>query len=234
MPQITKPVYLLAGGRPRSGKHNLLVQTVYEEIGINNPVVAYTGTANGDDKRFFGFITNELTQAGAGKIVHAVIAGRNADLKKAQKILEDADIVFVSGGDVEAGMKVLEEKSQIDFFNSLYRQGKPFFGVSAGALMLAEKWVRWPDPNDEDSAELFTCLGFAPVICDAHDEEGGWEELKAALMLEKKGKRGYGMTGGSGIKVTPDGRVTSIGGTIHQYIRRADGIERIDDILPND
>ena len=87
------------------------------------------------------------------------MAPEEADLKKASNILESADIIFVSGGDVEAGMDVLQEKNMMSFFNELYRQGKPFFGISAGAIMLADRWIRWPDPDDDDSAELFPCLG---------------------------------------------------------------------------
>ena len=129
-------------------------------------------------------------------------------------------------------MEVLRQKKILDFFDGLYKQGKPFFGISAGAIMLAEKWVRWPDPDDDNSAELFPCLGYAPIICDTHDEEGGWEELQAALMLEKTGGKGYGLASGSGVRVTSDGKVEAIGGTVYQFIRQTDGVKRIEDITP--
>jgi peptidase E len=228
-----KPVYLLAGGRDRrrKGPDPLLV-TVFKGFGIKDPAVAYTGTASGDDKDFFGWIAGSFTEAGAGKVTHAVIAPDGADLKKAQKIMDAADIVFVSGGDVEAGMEVLQQKNMLDSFIGLYKQGKPFFGISAGAIMLAKKWVRWPDPDDDASAELFSCLDYAPIICDTHDEQGGWEELQAALMLEKKGVKGYGLASGSGVKVMPDGMVEPIGGTVYQYLRGDKKVERLDDLLP--
>ena len=228
-----KPVFLLAGGRhSRSNKPDPLLQAVFREYGIASPAVAYSGTASGDDRSFFSFIAGSFVAAGADKVTHAVIAPDGADLKKAQKILESADIIFISGGDVEAGMEVLEGKNMIDFLTGLYRQGKPFFGISAGAIMLADRWVRWPDPDDSNSAELFPCLGYAHIICDTHDEQGGWEELQAALMLEKEGVKGYGLASGSAVKVTPDGQVEAIGGTVHRYIRRAGGVDRIDDLLP--
>jgi cyanophycinase-like exopeptidase len=235
MMQHVKPVYLLAGGRPTPRKkQNSLLEMVYRDYGIASPTVAYSGTASGDDPGFFGFISAELKGAGAGKITHAVIAPEGADLKKARAVLEAADIVFISGGDVSAGMDVLREKDMLGFLAGLYRQGKPFFGISAGAIMLAAKWVRWPDPADEHSAELFPCLGFAPIICDTHDEEGGWGELMAALRLEKEGVRGYGLASGSGVRVTHDGKVTAIGGTVFQYLRRPGGVARIEDLLPLD
>jgi peptidase E len=234
MNQKPKPVFLLAGGRHSRRKGpDALLDAVYQTYGIKNPTVAYSGAASGDDRNFFGWIANELTGSGADKVVHAVIATPDADLKKARHILESADIVFISGGDVEAGMDILQEKNMIDFLTGLYRQGKPFFGMSAGALMLAAKWVRWPDSDNDDSAELFNCLGFAPVICDAHDEQAGWEELQAALKLEKEGVKGYGLSAGSGIKVTPDGKVETIGGTVYQYLHRGNEVVRIEDLLPS-
>jgi peptidase E len=233
MTQEIKPVYLFAGGRSGNRKkQDILLQRMYREIGIASPSVAYSGTASGDDRSFFRFIAGELTGAGADKVTHAVIAPAGADLGKARSILEAADIVFISGGDVEAGMDVLKEKDMLDFLTGLYRQGKPFFGISAGAIMLADRWVRWRDPDDDSSAELFPCLGFAPVICDTHDEDGGWEELQAALKLAEDGSRGYGLATGSGIKVSPQGRVEALGGDVYQYVNRGGKVKRIENVLP--
>lgn len=233
MTQNVKPVFLLAGGRHSRGKKpDVLLQAVFQSFGIKSPTIAYSGTASGDDKNFFGFIAESFVQAGADKVVHALIAPEGADLKKARSVLESADIVFISGGDVEAGMNVLQEKNMADYLTGLYQQGKPFFGISAGALMLADRWVRWTNPHDDNSAELFPCLGFAPIICDAHDEQAGWEELHAALTLVKDGVKGYGLASGSGVMVTADGKVAAVGGTVYQYVRRGGKTVRLEDVPP--
>jgi peptidase E len=234
MSRTIKPVYLFAGGRSGNRKkQSILLQRMFRESGIAAPKVAYSGTASGDDTNFFRFIAAELTQAGADRVTHAVIAPARADLKKARSVLEAADIVFISGGDVEAGMNILKEKNMLEFVNGLYRQGKPFFGISAGAIMLAERWVRWLDPDDDSSAELFPCLGFAPVICDTHDEQAGWEELRSALSLTVDCTRGYGLATGSGIIVLPDGKVEALGGEVYQYIKHGGKVIRIEDIPPD-
>jgi cyanophycinase-like exopeptidase len=233
MMTMKEPVYLLAGGRgQRRNRPDPLLQAVFKTGGIPSPTIAYIGAASGDDKGFFNFIAASFKEAGAGRVVHAVLAPAGSATGKARTILESADIIFVSGGDVEAGMNILQERDMIGFLSGLYRQGKPFFGLSAGSIMLAKEWVRWPDATDEGSAELFPCLGFAPVICDTHDEQGGWEELKAALQLEVEGTRGYGIATGTAIKVYSDGRVEAQGGAVYQYIRRAAAVERLDDVLP--
>jgi peptidase E len=146
--------------------------------------------------------------------------------------LESADIIFISGGDVEAGMDVLREKGLITFLSGLHSQGKPFFGLSAGSIMLAREWVRWRDPEDDATAEIFPCLGIAPVICDTHAEGDDWEELKALLALEENGVKGYGIPSGTGIKAFPDGRVAALGGAVPQYVRRGNRVNKAGDILP--
>lgn len=228
-----KPVYLLAGGRPRDhGMTDLIIQMIFKESARVSPTIAYVGTANGDNQDFFNRMTQMYREAGAYRVYHALISPDGADLKKAQDALNSADIVFISGGDVDRGIRVLREKNMIDCLSTLYQQGKPFFGSSAGAIMLAKEWVRWRDPDDSTSAELFPCLGFAPVICDCHDEEGGWEELKVALSLEEDDVKGYGLVSGTAIRVFADGRIEALGGTIHQYVRRGKQVIRAPDILP--
>ena len=228
----SRPVYLLAGGRHgRRRQPDPLLQGFFRECG-QSPSVAYVGAASGDDRSFFDFIAAAFKAAGAGRVDHAITAPDGADIVKAKTILEHADIVFISGGDVEAGMDVLRANSVIDFLSGLFRAGKPFLGLSAGSIMLGREWVRWPNPENEDYAELFPCLGFAPVICDTHDEDGGWEELQAALALEKDGARGYGIATGTGLKVFPGGRVEALGGPGFEDVSRGGEAERIGDILP--
>ncbi len=230
-----KPIYLLAGGRPKTRKRpDPLIQTVFRETGKMSPIVSYVGTASEDDETFFHYIADIFSEAGAGKVAHALITPKEADIKKAKDILNAADIVFISGGDVEIGMKILEEKNMIDFLFQLYREGIIFFGASAGSIMLAKEWVRWKDPNDDSTAELFPCMGLTPIVCDTHAEDENWEGLKMILKLEKDIVKGYGIAIGTGIKVYADGNVEAMGGAVYQYIRHGDRVDKDLDLLPRD
>jgi peptidase E len=229
-----KPVFLMSGGRSsRQGKKaDTAMQAVIEAIGRKAPSIGYVGAASDDDKSFFKFIAAEFLKAGASEVVHALIAPAKADLVKTRSILEKADAVFISGGDVERGMQVLEEKNMGGFLKDLYRQGKLFFGASAGSIMLARKWVRWTDPENDASAELFPCLGFAGVICDTHSESDGWEELQAALSLEKEKTAGYGIATGACLKVGPGGVLEAFGAPVNVYLKQAGKVVKQPDILP--
>lgn len=228
-----RPVFLLAGGRGRVRiVPDPLIQAVYKECGIPSPTIAYVGTANDDSPDFYNRMADYFKENGASKVTHALIRPPRAGIAKAKDILQSADIVFISGGDVEYGMKVLKEKKMTDFLSALYAEGKPFFGVSAGSIMLGKEWVRWPESDNSDSAELFTCLCIAPVICDTHGEEDDFEELQAALQLKMDGTEGYGIVTGTAIKVYPDGTVEAVGGNSYRYVHRGNKVERIADLVP--
>ncbi len=225
-----KPIYLLAG----RGTLNTdpIIRLVLNDVAKPSPTIAYVGTASEDNRDFFARIRALIMQAGDCKVVHALTYARNADIDQAKEILESADAIFMSGGDVDVGMRVLEEKGLASIFPELHELGKLFFGVSAGSILLAKEWVRWRDPDDDSTAELFPCLGLAPVICDTHGEGEDWEELKAALRLKQNGARAYGITSGTCLKVSPEGEVEALGGSIYRYVRRGNSVRRQVDILP--
>ncbi len=226
-----KPIYLLAGGRGSKSPDNIL-KAIFRDIGKPSPTIAYIGAATEDDTTFFQHMSSMVRSAGDCKLVHAVTARRNADLKKTKEILEQADAVYVGGGDVEAGMEVLQKKKMTGIFKELCNRGKLFFGVSAGSIMLANEWVRWRDPDDDDTAEMFPCLGLAPVICDTHGEGDRWEELQAALMLKPVGTIGYGITSGACLVVYGDGKAAALGGVVARYQKDGSQVRQSTDLKP--
>lgn len=203
-------LFLLAGGRRSGGGSNPLA-LMFASLGIGSPRIAYVGAASGDDEGFFSRLSGLLVGAGAGNVEMVPTVGRRSVSARVAKTLEQADMVFVSGGDVEAGMQTLEKCGAVRLLADRFQDGTSFMGISAGSIMLAREWVRWRDPDDDASAERFPCLGFAPIVCDTHDENSGWEELRALLSLSPKGSIGYGIPSGGGIIVETDGAVTSCG-----------------------
>jgi peptidase E len=226
MPEKRAPLFLIAGGpgQVRRRGADPLLQTVIRRSGKTRPTIAYVGAASGDNPAFRLLIAQMLLKAGAGAVVPAPMCGRRVNVEKTQRVLEDADLVFISGGDVEEGMKVVKQRGMTPLLKSLHAAGKPFFGVSAGSIMLAERWVRWSDPHDDESAELFPCLGFAPVLCDTHGESDGWIELQAMLRLCRTGATGYGIVSGSALAVLADGTVSALGGDVHVFRKRKAGV----------
>jgi cyanophycinase-like exopeptidase len=230
-----KPVYLLSGG-PSSitpGRPDPLIQAALRQSGINSPSVAYVGAASNDNASFLAMISGLLRKAGARQVRLVPLCGRRADPEEARDVIISSDLVFMSGGDVEAGMEILRKTGMISFLCDRYQEGKPFFGASAGGIMLAKSWVRWRDPDDDSSVELFPCLGFAQVFCDTHGEEDLWEELRALTRLVPDGTVTYGIPSGTALVSNPDGSVHSAGGDVHRFIRKGDIVSRIEPITGN-
>lgn len=191
---LAKPMYLMAGGRPRDTSSMVrCLQRAFSECDNPKPSVAYIGTASADNLAFFTALKMLILQAGAGEVTMARLARPKADTALAKRILQSADVVFVSGGEVADGMKWLIRHEMSDFLHELYKLGKLFVGVSAGSIMLGSHWVRWEDENDDNTASLFDCLGLVPKIFDTHAEDEDWKELKTALRLMGPGSTGYGI-----------------------------------------
>ena len=211
-------IFLIAGG-PNSQNTKTILVEVLANCRKKSPSVAYIGTASGDNKDFFLMLKPIIMAAGAGNVTLVPVV-RQFDPDKARDILLACDIVFISGGDVDLGMKYLRNRKLIPFFRELYDQGKLFCGVSAGAIMLCRNWMSWRDPENDDTAELLDCLGFAPLLCDVHAEEDNWVEMKRLLGFFPQGEVGYGIPAEGALRVAPDGKVTSIGSVPVRFIKK--------------
>jgi dipeptidase E len=229
---LTPLLYFLAGGRSKIRSNDLLIRAALESSGVQSPKVAYVGSASGDNPLFFGMMKQALLKAGSGRVELARSCARKADMARFRRLVEEADLVFISGGDVKVGMDILNQKGVADFLRDSCRQGKPFFGISAGSIMMGSHWVFWKDEHDDGSAELFPCLGFAPLICDTHDDTGKWDELKAALGLFKAEQTGYGLPSGGGLSVDSGGRVAALGCAVKRYASRNGKVRKERDLLP--
>jgi peptidase E len=205
---MTQTLHLVGGGPGTVLALRRHFRAALDAIQRPRPLVAYVGAASDDSRTFFSMVRGGLALAlGRSRLQLARIASPRAKASEARALLEDSDMVFVSGGDVEHGMNVLRDRDVAATLVAVARRGTPMFGISAGSLMLAREWVRFAD-DDDAKAELFPCLGIAPVHVDAHSEEDGWSELRVVVrLLHARGERapvGYGLTRKGGLRISID------------------------------
>lgn len=230
----TKPIYLLSGDSYHHRKtRDPLIREMFRETGKEHPSVAYIGTASGDDPGFFRMLESLFRRSGAGSVEMAHLHAADADLRQSRALLQRADVIFLSEGDVDLGMQVLRDRDVVSLLRDRFQDGAVFSGFSAGSILLSRQWVRWPDPDDDASAEPFDCLGIAPLVCDTHGEAYGWEELKTLLRLRAVAEEtGYGIPTSMGLRVYADGKVEAIGGAVHRYAFRDGRVDNIGDTSP--
>ena len=218
---MRKPTTLIAGkfGSRHFGTKPYLGDAV-RLTGRDKPVALYIGAANGDDRHFGSALSALLKGAGIRKVVwpklskhtkHAATAARAA--------LDDTHLVFVGGGDVEAGVDALREADLVGELHGAAKRGVVFVGMSAGAIMLGERWIRWPrEGAGDDEAETYACLGIAPCSLDTHGEGDGWGETQsfAAVRARELGKkaRAYGVPSGAALVIGTDGTFRARGDAV--------------------
>ena len=208
MSQKAQTTHLIGGGQGTLLALRKFFHDAVTETGAADALVVYIGVASSDNAGFFTMIKGALALT-KGRLKMAKIASPHASASEARALLDDADLVFVSGGDVDLGMKTLHDRDFVTALRRLGREGKAMFGSSAGSIMLGREWVRFPDEDDEATAEIFPCLGIAPVHVDAHNEEDDWDELRSLLrLLHARGDEspvGYGLTRHGGLRLDVEG-----------------------------
>jgi peptidase E len=225
-------IFLVAGGREsRSRGGDPLLARIFSLIGLERPEVAYIGAASNDNRIFFVWIAALLKKAGAGSVRLVALASARADLAKARSLLQGAELIFVSGGDVQAGMRVLERTGFASLLKEMHQSGMPFIGLSAGSIMLARSWVRWTNAADDSTAESFPCLNLAPLLCDTHAEKENWEELKVLLKISGAAV-GYGIPSGAALRVPGDGSLLALGKPVSRFKFQDGRLQHITDLKP--
>ena len=224
-----KPIFLMAGGRSRDTARTVKsLARALRACEKKEPSVAYLGVANGDSEPFFLYVRTLLEQAGAGDVLFPRLAAPDANAHDAKAALTAVDAIFLSGGEVEDGINVLAWHGLVADLQHAYARGKVFIGLSAGSIMMGAHWVRWTDPEDDETASLFDCLAMVPTVFDTHAEDEDWKELKTALRLLGPGASGYGIPQNGMVVADSAGRLTH-GQIAPLYFRNNDGrIERIE------
>jgi peptidase E len=208
---LRKPVTLIAGDR--DSRHFGTAPYLGDALalaGKDSPLALYIGAASGDNARFGESLCGFIAAAGAREVIWPKLTGKRREKARAHEALEQADFVFVGGGDVEFGIAALLEAELFEAMHAAATRGVIFAGMSAGAIMLGQRWMRGPrDDASDDEAETFECLGIAPCSLDTHGEGDRWHETQAfaAVLARETGKtaRAYAVPSGAALVVSARG-----------------------------
>jgi dipeptidase E len=187
--------------------------------GKSEPVALYVGAASGDDRQFGAAVSAVLEAAGAQRVLWPKLTGRKKEHDGAREVLAQADLVFVGGGDVEAGVDALHDADLVGDLRAAARRGAVLVGMSAGAIMLGERWIRWPSARaGDDEAETYACLGLVPCSLDTHGEDDDWSEARSFAAVRARELGTYadvlGVPSGGALVIEADGTLHARGAPI--------------------
>lgn len=217
---LRKPTTLMAGGHGSAdfGTTPYLAEAL-RATGKPKPIALYLGAASGDHRSFGTALVGVIAAAGAGRVLWPKLVGRPRDRSGVRTALEAVDLVFLGGGDVEQGMDVLREADLVADVRAAAERGAVFAGMSAGSIMLGERWVRWPHAAaGDDEAETYECLGLVRCSLDTHGEGDGWTEAQSfvAVRARELGREAkvYAVPTGAALVVGPSGEALARGGPV--------------------
>ena len=195
---MIKPLYLLADSQLFFWKSDgdSLAKRVRADLDSANPKAAYVGASNGDQAEFYDLFVAamESMEISDCRLVPSLPAREDISY------LENADLIVLSGGDVELGWQVFEQNGLKELLPRKRFDGVVLMGVSAGAVQLGLGHLSnaaRPKPLD--------MLRFAPFYIGAHDEGNDWFDLRALVNLSQSDARGIGLPAGAGAVYFSDG-----------------------------
>jgi peptidase E len=207
-----QPIYLFADSQLlfwREG-NTLFLDSIRRLVMRDSPRAAYIGASNGDAPEFYSIF--EAAMNGAG--VHNCRMILRSFPAEDQSFLKEADIILLSGGDVQRGWKVFVETGMREIVSRRYSEGAVLMGVSAGAVQLG---LSGAIERGTLSANLPDTFKLVPFVIDAHDEGRNWGRLQRTIRLLDGSAKGLGIpTGGGGI-YHPDGRVEAIRRPLYEF-----------------
>ena len=195
---VIKPLYLLADSQLLFVKNggDSLAERIRADLDSANPKAAYIGASNGDQPEFYSLFQAAMESMGISNCRLVPSQPSREDTA----FLEEADLIVLSGGDVERGWQVFEQNGLKEFLPRLRYDGAVLMGVSAGAVQFGLGHLTnaaQPKPLD--------MFRFAPFYVGAHDEGNDWFDLRALVNLAQSDARAIGLPAGGGAVYYSDG-----------------------------
>jgi hypothetical protein len=195
---VIKPLYLLADSQLFFWKDggDSLAERVRADIDSANAKAAYIGASNGDQPEFYDWFAAAMESMAISDCRFVPSNPSPEDTA----FLEEADLIVLSGGDVERGWQVFEQNGLKELLPRLRYDGAVLIGVSAGAVHLGLGHL-----SNAAQPKRLDMFRFAPFYIGAHDEGNDWFDLRALVNLSQSDARGIGLPAGGGAVYYSDG-----------------------------
>lgn len=174
--------------------------------GRPNPRVLFIPTASGDAEDYV--LRMSAAYRALGAEVHALrLYGPDGERELARRKIEEADAVYVGGGNTKAMIARWQELGVDEALRCHLEAGKPAGGLSAGALCWFRvgnsDWPRYEEIPGVNTAPL-ECLGFVDLALCPHTRDEGFRLDEFREMMRGVPGAGVGLDDGCAIQIRGD------------------------------
>jgi hypothetical protein len=200
---VIKPLYLLADSQLFFWKSDSdsLAERLRADLDTRNPKAVYIGASNGDQPEFYSLFVAAMESMEISNCRFIPSQPSREDIS----FLEDADLILLSGGDVERGWRTFEQNGLKELVARKRFDGAILMGVSAGAIQLGLGCL-----SNSAQPKQIDMFRFAPFYIGVHDEENDWWDLRALVNLSQGDTRAIGIPAGGGAVYQSDGTLGPI------------------------
>jgi peptidase E len=173
----------------KSNADSFILNDIIKRILIDNLQASYLGVSNDDKTEYFEIFEAAMNNINIKNIKHIKFPYSSNDLE----YLSNSNIILLSGGDAQVGMKKLEQSSIPAILLNKYSTGQTILiGISAGAMQLGTFIL-----SENNQEHVVNGMGLIPCIVSAHDEPE-WSSLKHIVQTMGASNIGLGISFGSG------------------------------------
>jgi hypothetical protein len=200
---VIKPLYLLADSQLLFWKNggDSLAERIRADLDSQKVKAAYIGASNGDQPEFYSLFQAAMEGMGISNCRSVPSQPSKEDIS----FIEEADLILLSGGDVERGWRTFEQNGLKELLPRKRFDGAILMGVSAGAVQLGLGCL-----SNSAQPKQIDMFRFAPFYVGAHDEENDWWDLRALVNLSQTDTRAIGIPTGGGAVYQSDGTLEPI------------------------
>ena len=209
---MIKPLYLLADSQLlflKSGSDSL-AERIRADLDSGKPKAAYIGASNGDQPEFYNLFVAAMESMEISDCRLVPSQPSREDIS----FLEHADLIVLSGGDVERGWQVFEQNGLKELLPRKRFDGAVLMGVSAGAVQLGLGCL-----SNAAQPKQIDMFRFAPFYVGAHDEENDWFDLRALVNIAQSDARAIGLPFGGGAVYYADGTLEPLRKTLVEIVK---------------
>ena len=216
-----QPVYLLSDSEIlfHRQEQGLILAKTLNALGKNRREIssAYIGASNGDAAAFYEIFLYAMELL---RITNCRLISSDFNVSD-KEFLNQADVIFLSGGDVKRGWHIMQKTAMDQCITQRYVQGALLVGISAGAIQLG--LYGW-DKTGDDAHAIFEILKIVPFIIDVHDEEHHWQTLRTRIQHSPAMLSGFGIPLRGGMIYHPNQSIEALRKPLIEICRGADGL----------